>query len=692
MLSGIGGSLRSIGTIAGGILTSQVFMAIANQIGNMSRAAFDAVSQFQSMQMMLTNLQARELIRSGDFEDMNAALRAAAPLAEATMNQLARIATLSPYQLENVSNTYKMAMAFGFSAKESTVFTDALLNMAAGVGANGEMLDRMAYNLAQVRMQGKVTAMDIRQLAMAGFDLVDVLKYVGKQMDVNIQTHEDFNRAIATGQITWEDFTKYFAEYADKNFGGASERMSRTLEGLKSTFKDVFMLTMPKILGPAADIITGYLNDILNKFMAFANSGALEQIGQKLADIFNSPFLQNGILGLTRGFENWSQNVDWEGLSQDLAAGIDSIDWATLGKRAAEGAGNIANGIREAITEIDWGALSASVGNGFMNFMAGLTGQGSWENVKATWSSNWEQFKLMVANDMFQFQFIFGSLFGAAIFNGMQTALTVTGGAFQLWLTSFDNLKYSIVAKLTDTGTAMSAAMGAAVVNMTTTGGLLLGAGLTSMLNVIYMWNSQVVIALQSLKQRFIAEIQQMLQGAVRFIEEKTEWVVTAIATLISAMRRAVKPINITVGLPDWEGLAKQIEEGVAILNAAMKGLKSMSVGVAGAGVAAGGNMGAFGGMRAGGGTKGFAGGGISTGSRSGHWELLHGTEAVIPLERGNVPISLNGGLMPNQGGGVVVNFYHQPMISVGTEREARETIAPIVADVVRGEFQKRGI
>jgi len=31
-------------------------------------------------------------------------------------------------------------------------------------------------------------------------------------------------------------------------------------------------------------------------------------------------------------------------------------------------------------------------------------------------------------------------------------------------------------------------------------------------------------------------------------------------------------------------------------------------------------------------------------------------------------------------------------MISVGTEREARETIAPIVADVVRGEFQKRGI
>jgi hypothetical protein len=36
------------------------------------------------------------------------------------------------------------------------------------------------------------------------------------------------------------------------------------------------------------------------------------------------------------------------------------------------------------------------------------------------------------------------------------------------------------------------------------------------------------------------------------------------------------------------------------------------------------------------GGTKGFATGGITTGPRSGHMELLHGTEAVIPLGDGN--------------------------------------------------------
>lgn len=40
----------------------------------------------------------------------------------------------------------------------------------------------------------------------------------------------------------------------------------------------------------------------------------------------------------------------------------------------------------------------------------------------------------------------------------------------------------------------------------------------------------------------------------------------------------------------------------------------------------------------------GYAEGGISSGSKSGHWELLHGTEAVIPLKNGSVPVQMQGG------------------------------------------------
>ncbi|HKK61236.1 MAG TPA: hypothetical protein VJ951_01670, partial [Bacteroidales bacterium] len=39
----------------------------------------------------------------------------------------------------------------------------------------------------------------------------------------------------------------------------------------------------------------------------------------------------------------------------------------------------------------------------------------------------------------------------------------------------------------------------------------------------------------------------------------------------------------------------------------------------------------------------GYAEGGIASGSESGHLAMLHGTEAVIPLKSGNVPVTVTG-------------------------------------------------
>lgn len=204
--------------------------------------------------------------------------------AKAMMDQLAQLAILSPYQVDTVTNVNRMAMAFGYSYKESLDFTKGILNMAAGVGASNEMLDRMAYNFAQIRMEGRVTKADVRQLAMAGFDLNDVLRYVGKQYGLTIKDHNDFNAALDAGKIKWEDFTKIFAKYADENFGGASERMSRTLGGLSSTLHDTFLLTMPKILTPAAEKVTEFANRVLDDFLRIRTSGLLEAWGKNLGD------------------------------------------------------------------------------------------------------------------------------------------------------------------------------------------------------------------------------------------------------------------------------------------------------------------------------------------------------------------------------------------------------------------------
>lgn len=267
--------------------------------------------------------------------------------AKALMDELARISILSPYQVENVQNTFKMAMAFGYTADEATKFTKAILNVAAGTGATNEMLDRMAYNFAQVRMQGKVTAVDIRQLAMAGFDLNGVLRSVGEQFGVNIKNHEDFNAAIANGSITWEQFTDGFAKYADMQFGGAAERMSRTLNGLKSTFSDLFKLTLPKIVGPALEEVTGLLSDFLDSLLKIRETGVLDALGKKLGD---------AVGGIVRNIRDFAK---LPGVIKQLTE-LDPNDFAGIYfvlEQLPEGMRGLAKGIAELVTSFEEGGL-----------------------------------------------------------------------------------------------------------------------------------------------------------------------------------------------------------------------------------------------------------------------------------------------------------------------------------------------
>ena len=275
-------SLKSVMQTAMGMTLARVFEDIGAAIGRMAINAINAVSYVQNLNVVLGSLMAREMYMAGEFENVGAAMDTADIAAQQLMHDLGRFAVLSPYTMEATTNMFRLMMAFGSTAEQSTLLTRGLMTMGAGLGASNEQIQRMAYNLAQIQLEGKVTALDIRQLALAGLPLNDVLKSVGKQFGVNIENHQDFNKALAEGKITWQQFTEGFAKYADENFGGASERMARTLSGLKSTFSDVFTLTMPQILGPAVEEITGVMSTLLDSFLYIYEDPRLEQIGVEL--------------------------------------------------------------------------------------------------------------------------------------------------------------------------------------------------------------------------------------------------------------------------------------------------------------------------------------------------------------------------------------------------------------------------
>jgi hypothetical protein len=74
----------------------------------------------------------------------------------------------------------------------------------------------------------------------------------------------------------------------------------------------------------------------------------------------------------------------------------------------------------------------------------------------------------------------------------------------------------------------------------------------------------------------------------------------------------------------------------------------------------------------------GFARGGIVNAPASGAPAMLHGHEAVIPLQNGAVPVDLG------RGGGAGVTLVYSPAISLGTEQEAQDVLLPFIQRGIR--------
>src|SRR5690606_28311172 len=91
----------------------------------------------------------------------------------------------------------------GFAAKDIIPVMTTLGDSVAVLGGDSDVFGRIAYNLGQIRTQGKATAVDIRQFQMAGLNIYDILKAATGQMytlsDVTAMTADQLIPKLLTG-------------------------------------------------------------------------------------------------------------------------------------------------------------------------------------------------------------------------------------------------------------------------------------------------------------------------------------------------------------------------------------------------------------------------------------------------------------------------------------------------------------
>ena len=107
-----------------------------------------------------------------------------ASAAQQVINQTMEDATKTPFSFETLMDANRALISAGVNADRARTDVLNLANAIAASGKGNVELDRMVYNLQQIKNNGEATAVDIKQFGIAGVNIYQVLAdYTGKNVE-----------------------------------------------------------------------------------------------------------------------------------------------------------------------------------------------------------------------------------------------------------------------------------------------------------------------------------------------------------------------------------------------------------------------------------------------------------------------------------------------------------------------------
>lgn len=176
-------------------------------------------------------------------------------------------------------------IAAGVAAQTAREDLNNFAKSVMAVGGSKDAFNRMAYNLSQVKNQGKATGLDMRQFAQANLPIGMYLNRVsGKRLN-------DKN-------ITYDDLTKAFALFAKEN--DVTGAMMNSIVGqtamLKENFEYLFA-GIGKAITPNFVSITQSLNSLLQTLTAFVET----PVGKFTVKVISMAMALTSLIGVAFG-------------------------------------------------------------------------------------------------------------------------------------------------------------------------------------------------------------------------------------------------------------------------------------------------------------------------------------------------------------------------------------------------------
>lgn len=346
-LGSVKNALGGLGSIVGGILTAGGLVAIGQQIMQLGKDALDSYANFERLGMSLQSLVARELVNTGQAENMAGALEMSSGRAQELLGWVQKLAIQSPFTQEGIADSFQQALAYGFTTQEAQRLTQAMVDYAAGSGKSAAVMDRISLALGQIRARGTLAGQEINQLTEAGIPVREIL---AKAFGV---TTAELIKMQEKGLIPADKAIEAITKSLEEDFGGAAKRQAGTFAGLISSLEDIKSVGLRTFFEGTFKSIQPYLQNFVDKFSDPRFMDSLSNAGKRLGD-----FVAIGLDGFKRlsaDMQLWKAR--WEIFAQTPAFQkimdtFHSIFDALTQPQVIEGARKIFSGIGNFIKDL----------------------------------------------------------------------------------------------------------------------------------------------------------------------------------------------------------------------------------------------------------------------------------------------------------------------------------------------------
>lgn len=175
------------------------------------------------------------------------------------------LALKSPFTVIDLASTTKMLATYNFEAEELVDVSKRIADISAALGVP---MERLTYNLGQIRAQTVLTARDARDFANAGLSIISELAKMYTEQEQRIVSVGDVMDRMSNKMVSFTDVMKVLNRYTDEGgmFYDFQAKQAETLAGKLSNLTDAYDFMLNEIGKEHQGILTGSISVVQKLF------------------------------------------------------------------------------------------------------------------------------------------------------------------------------------------------------------------------------------------------------------------------------------------------------------------------------------------------------------------------------------------------------------------------------------------